>query len=126
MKRMWIGLVLLAVTLAVGIVLTVTFDMLHRPLAEKLDEACLAAMAGNWDKAMQLTVQAKNDWEKARNFTAAVADHEPLEEIDAIFARLEVLGGLQLQGEFVSECAHLSRLAAAMGESQAVTWWNLL
>ena len=126
MKRMWIGLALLVTVLAIGTVLTVTFDRLHRPLAEKLDAAAAAAMTEDWEMAEKLTKDAKRDWEKCRDFTAAVADHEPLEEIDSLFSQLTVLAALQEQDEFAAACAQLARLAEAMADSQRLTWWSLL
>lgn len=126
MKRLWIGVALLAAVLVIGIALTVTFEKLHRPLAEKLEAAGWAALDENWEKAEVLTEEARADWQKLRHFTAAVADHEPLEEMDVLFARLQV--GLRQRDvtNFAALCRQLAALAAAVADSQAVTWWNLL
>ena len=126
MRRLYIGVGLLVILLAVGIFITAQFTALHEPLAEKLDAAARAALAENWEEATVLSAEANADWQKMRNFTAAVADHEPLEEMDALFARLEMLGKMEEADEFASDCAQLSRLAVALGQSQAITWWNLL
>ena len=126
MKRLYIGAALLAVMLAGGVVLTAAFTALHEPLGETLRQAQEAAAAGDWETAAELTAQAKNRWEKHRHFVAAVADHEPLEEMDSLFARLEVLCRLREEDEFAADCAELSRLCEAMAESQRVTWWSLL
>lgn len=126
MKRLWIGVALLALLLAVGVYLTAAFEALHRPLADKMEAASAAAIAGDWEKAMALTDEARADWKRIRHFTAAVADHEPLEEMDSLFSRLEILGKLELRADFAAECRRLACLAEAIAESQAVTWWNLL
>lgn len=124
--RLYIGIGLLAVILALGICLTVAFSFLHEPLSEQLDQAKNAAIAGDWKKATALAEDARAKWMKFRHFTAAVADHEPLERMDSLFARLEVLGKLKEEDEFAADCAELARLASAMAESQAIPWWNLL
>ena len=126
MKRMYIGIVLLAVMLAAGILMSVLFLRLHQPLSATLEQAKMAALSGDWEQTARLTDQAHQQWQQCRNFTAAVADHEPLEEMDALFARLEVLCRMRQADEFASDCAQLSRLAQAMADSQQITWWNLL
>lgn len=126
MKRMYIGLGLLAVMLAVGIWVTVMFDRIHAPLSATLDQAQAAALAGDWEQAGILTGQAHAQWRRARELIAAVADHAPLEEMDALFARLEVLQQMHQADEFASDCAELSSLASAMADSQRILWWNLL
>ena len=126
MKRLYIGAGLLAVMLAAGIFLTGAFNAIHEPLQDQLQQAQTAAAAGDWQKAGDLTKQAKEKWEASRHFVAAVADHEPLEEMDSLFARLEVLCLLREEDEFAADCAELARLCEAMAESQRVTWWSLL
>lgn len=126
MKRLWIGAILLAVLLLMGIVLTVSFERLHRPLAQKVDSAAAAAAAGDWERADVLISQTKAEWEHFRNFTAAVADHEPLEEMDSLFSQLESLLQLREKDEFVAGCRQLARLAEAIADSQSIKWWSLL
>ena len=126
MKRMWIGVALLLAVLVIGIALTVAFHTLHGHLSEKLEDSSTAALAGDWKKATSLAREARSDWEKCRSFTAAVADHEPLEEMDSLFAQLAVWERLEEPEEFAATAAHLARLAEALRDSQAITWWNLL
>ncbi len=126
MKRMYFGLGLLAVLLTAGIVLSALFVRIHDPLSDTLEQAQEAALAGDWDRAARITEEAHRGWEKHCHFTAAVADHAPMEEMDAMFSRLEVLCQMEQADEFVSDCAELSRMAAAMAESQKLVWWNLL
>ncbi len=126
MKRMYFGLGLLAVLLAVGIGLTAVFVRLHEPLSGALEQAQKAALAGDWEQAASITEKTHRGWKRFCHFTAAVADHEPMEEMDAMFSRLEVLCQMHQADEFVSDCAELARMAEAMAESQKLVWWNLL
>lgn len=126
MKRLYIGVGLLIFILVAGVCLTAAFGSLHTPLSEKLDAAADAAMADEWEKTLDLTAEARAEWTRVRNFTAAVADHEPLEEMDSLFAQLEILAASRNRKDFAIVCAQLSTLATALAQSQAVTWWNLL
>ncbi len=126
MKRLYIGIGLLLFFLMAGILLTFCFCRIHAPLAETLEEASREALNGDWENAISLAESARERWETYRNFTAAVADHEPLEEMDTLFSLLEIYKKLRLNVEFADLCTRLSQMAAAMEESQAFTWWTLL
>lgn len=126
MKRLWLGVAILLVVLMVGTGLSIAFSRLHTPISETLNEAGRAALAEDWEKATALANAAGADWEKIRHFTAAVAEHTPLEEMDSLFARLEVLCRARETAEFSAVCAELSILATTMGQSQSIVWWNLL
>ena len=126
MKRLWIGVGFLAAMLVIGIWITLAFSRLHIPISDALNQASEAAVAGDWEKATALTKSARADWEKFRGFTAAVADHEPLEEMDAMFAQLTVLAQQQETADFAATSAQLARLAQAMADSQSISWWNVV
>ncbi|MBQ6996804.1 MAG: DUF4363 family protein [Oscillospiraceae bacterium] len=126
MRRLWIGVGFLIVMLAVAIALTVAFDRIHRPLSERLEEAASLAMAQEWEKATALTQRARADWEKYRELIAAVADHEPLEEMEKRLDLLTVYAQLHRTGDFSATCIEVSAMADAMLESQQLTWWNFL
>ena len=125
MKRLYIGIVLLAVLLVLGIVLTVSFAALHNPLSDRLLQASRIA-GDDLHQAAALAGEAKLQWDQWRRFTAAVSDHRSLEQIDAQFARVAVFARLDQPAEFAATCAELSRLLSAMADSQQVTWWDLL
>lgn len=126
MKRLWLGVGILVLFLLAGILLTFSFCRIHAPLAQTLENASQMALSGNWESACAKARTAKLRWEQYRNFTAAVADHAPLEEMDALFSQLEIYISLSWQGEFAVLCMQLSQMAAAMEESQQLTWWTLL
>lgn len=121
--RKWISL-LLAVLLVLGAGLSTAFCALYDPMARDLAAASEAAGEKDWKQAAQLVKSAAQDWKNARNFTAAFADHEPLEEMDSLFARLLSLSPEDDPSEFTAACAQLSCLAQAMADSQRLSWWN--
>lgn len=126
MKRLWIGVVLLAALLLAGILMTGAFRLYFRSLSQNLDLAAAAAMKEDWVKAEEGTAQAKKAWERKRNLIAAVADHEPVEEMDNLFAQLEFAGAQQETYEFTALCCQVASLAKAFVDSQSIQWWNLL
>lgn len=126
MRRLWVGVIPLLAVLIVGIGLTVAFERIHEPMAEKLEQASAAALQGDWEKALALTGEVRAEWEKYRGFAAAVADHEPLEQIDGLLAQLKVWEKQQEPTGYATTCQQLAQIARAMADSQRIIWWNLL
>ena len=126
MKRGWIGLGLLLVLLAGSIAVTRGMDAGHTPLSRDLERASGLALSGEWDEAAQLAEAAREEWENKWNFGAAFADHEPMEEIDGLFAQVEVYIRAREEVSFAAVCAELAKRLEAMGDAHGLTWWNLL
>lgn len=126
MKRFWIGAALLLVLAAMGIGSAVAMARIHGPISETLTLAAAAAQSGDAEKAEALAESARAKWEKNRKFSASCADHEPMEDIDSLFAAMEVYRQQGDTTEFAAACAQLSRLTKAMGDAHALNWWNLL
>lgn len=125
MKRGWIGAGLLAVILAVGLLVTWCMDRFHDPVAGNLEQAAERALHGDWETADLLTQRAQADWEAHWDFSAAFADHEPMETIDGLFAQVEVYRRAEDRVAFAAACAELSRKVEAMGEAHSVAWRNI-
>ena len=126
MKWLWIGVVILFVLLALGIVTTYFTSHTTEEISEQLQLASGAVLLGNWEEAQTFSRQAKAQWEADHHWIAAVADHEPMEEIDDLFAQLEVYLQTRQQSPFSICCTSLSAMVNAIGESHAVNWWSLL
>ena len=126
MKRMWIGVVLLAVLLVSGLLAAEFMEKTHGPIVSDLKQAADAAMEGSWGRAEALTARARKSWDKHRFLTAAFADHGPMEEIDALFAQLEAYREAGDTLGFAAVCAALSKQLEAMGDAHELSWWNLL
>ena len=109
MKRLWVGILLLLVLLAGTLAVTVAMDRIYAPMVEALEAGDLEA--------------AEERYGRWRQLTAAFADHGPMEEMDALFARAEICGDKQ---ERRALCAELAQRAKAMSNAHSPTWWNLL
>ncbi len=126
MKRLWLGIGILAVLLAVSALCCMAMDRIHSPIACDLEQAAQASDRADWQQAAALVQQAQSRWEKYWYFTAAVADHTPMDELDGMFRELEVYLQAKEQPHFAVTALHLSELARAMADSHLPTWWNLL
>lgn len=126
MKRLWIGVVILAVLLGLGVGTTVFAVRTQEDISQNLQQASDAALRGKWAEASSLSLGAKAKWETYRKGTAAIADHEPMEEIDDLFSQMEVYLQTRQQIPFSVCCASLSVLTNAIGEAHAINWWSLL
>lgn len=126
MKRGWIGLGLLLVLLAGGLLGTWGMTACHEPMAEDLEKAAAYALLGDWNRAESLAQTARADWEACWQFTAIFADHAPMEEIDGLFAQLEVYEDVRDAVPFAAVCKELSREVQAMGDAHGLNWWNML
>ncbi len=126
MGRLWTGVLILTLLLALGVGITVGMETLHGPLEKTLQQAAEAAGAGDWEQASHLVKQARSCWEASWHFTAAVADHTPMDEMDGLFAELQVYLENREQPHFAATALSLSQMARAMADSHTPHWWNVL
>lgn len=126
MGRFWLGIGILVLFLAAGLLVAHAMDNVHQTIAQTLDAASTKSLEGDLNEGIALAQQAKQQWQKNWRSSAAVADHAPMDEIDGLFAQLETYGQAGLSETFAAYCARLSQLVSAMGEAHSLTWWNLL
>lgn len=126
MKRGWFGLMLLVLLLAGGCLSSYCMARWNEPLEGILEQAAVQAQAGNWEQAEVLSGEARRRWEKHWHISAAFADHGPMEEIDGLFAQLELYGQRQETISYAALCRVLARELGAIGEAHVPNWWNLL
>ena len=126
MKRIYMGLAILAILLSLALLFTWLMDRIYHPLASTLQEAADAAIRTDWAAAAELYGKAQTHWEKHKHFTAILADHSPMDDMDGLFGELELYLQQQEMPHFAATCLHLARLAESMEENHALSWWNLL
>ena len=114
MTRGIIGCVILALLLAAGLGVQWAVEALPAQAAARED----------WDTALLHQETAQRGWRKAWRLTAAFADHQPMEDVDSLFARLPAYGEDAV--EFSACCRELARRVRAVYEAHSLTWWNLL
>jgi len=126
MKRMWIGVGLLAAVLIVGIWAANRMEEIHQEIARDLDRAAQSALKEDWDMAGALFTRAEKTWNKKRTLTSIFSDHAPIEEAESLFAQLRISAQAENGESFATACACLSSQLKAMGESQSFNLRNLL
>ncbi len=126
MKRCWFGAVLLLVLLAGGIFIAVGMQDAHNAISSLLQQAANDALTENWTGADAAIGNARTLWQENWRFSASFADHEPMEQIDSLFAQIEIYQAQRDPVPLAALCAQLSRLVEAVGEAHAFTWWNIL
>ena len=126
MGRFLLGLGILLVFLALGLWIGCVMDTTHTQIADTLEQAAALALTDNPREGEVLAQQAYQQWQSRWQCIAAVADHAPMDEIDSLFAQLQIYGQEDQWTDFAAFCTRLSQLVSAMGEAHRFTWWNLL
>lgn len=126
MGRFWLGILLLAALLLLGLWIGYKADGVHQSISKSLDLAAQQVLAGDLEGGLATAQAARRRWHRGWNATAAVADHAPMDEIDGLFAQLEIYGQLRTPTELAAVCTRLAALVSAIGEAHRFTWWNLL
>lgn len=126
MSRLWIGIGLMVVLLAMGIGLLWGSSVFFKEFSEQMEQAGDLAMAGNWAAAEKKVAQNRGKWEKWRFFWSSFTDHEPVEQMQSLFSQLEVYRQRQLQVDFATVCRNLAHVAEAIEESHGLKWWSIL
>ncbi len=126
MKRLWFGLLILAVLLLGSDLICAALTRIHTPISTDLEQAAAAAYREDWSTALDLAQHATVRWEKFRHFTAAFADHTPMDELDELFAELKIYAVTRENPHFSTTCAQLSFLSSTIADSHRLSWWNLL
>ena len=126
MGRGWFGLAILIVFLILGFVTAGVMDNAHLPTESLLAQAAEKTLSGNFEEAVALGQQAKNRWDKHWNGTATVADHSPMDDVDALFAEIEIYAATEEKPHFAAVCKELSQRIQAMAGAHRFSWWNIL
>ena len=125
MTRARIGFLLLLILLLLGVFVQLEMVRIHRLVAGALNASAEESLKGQWEAARELSARASRDWQRRWRFSAALADHAPMEDIDGLFARLEVAAAEEDALEYASACRELARRIDAMADAHALNWWNL-
>ena len=126
MKRIWIGIALLTALLAAGFGISGFMDQAHQPVAQDIRQAGDLALKEQWGAAQAFAKRGQDRWGEKWPVTAAIADHEPMDEIDALFAQLDIYARAKDAQAYSTLCAHLASLLDAISQSHSFNWWNLM
>ena len=102
--------------------------MEHRceEISQLIAQAGTLALAEDWEGTDKLLRKARGRWEESWRLSAALTDHEPMEEVDS---QLEELAVYQKQREklaFAALCGRIASQIEDIGDAQTLNWWNFL
>lgn len=126
MKRLWIGIGLLVGIVIAGLWTSAKLGEIHTAISDDLISAAEAAETGAWAQADELAQKAQMQWRAYWNFSATLADHTVLDEIDVFFAEADVYRENRDDVAYAAVCSRLSVAIEALQEGHHLTWWNLL
>lgn len=125
MLRGWIGAGLLVLFLAMGVGTMEWMDNAHLPTGDLLEQAAESALRGDMEKGVALGMEAKNRWKGQWQATATVADHSPMDDVDALFAEMEIYAKAGEEPHFAACCKELAQRVDAVAEAHRFSWWNI-
>lgn len=124
MKRSWIGFSLLVFLLVLSLIVTGFMTRIHESIELDLQQTSRCALAGDWESAELFRHKAFRTWKKWEHFRACFADHNPVEDIDADFAALEIYLQTREAISCSALCSSMAKQVAAVGEAHELVWWN--
>lgn len=125
MKRFYFGVALLAVLLALALWSAAGLGQIHGEIAAELEQAAQAVCAGDPAAAEPGLDRAQELWERYEHLLAAFADHEPLEEMEGLFAEVALYRQAGEQTDLAVACTRLALLSRSVGESHSLKWWMM-
>lgn len=126
MVRGWLGAGILVLFLVLSIVVAVVMDNTQIPTSELLLQAAEQTVNGDFSGAVPKAMEAKHRWDKQWNGTAVVADHSPMDDVDALFSEMEVYAKTGEEPHFAACCQELAQRLQAVAEAHKFSWWNVL
>ena len=124
--RELLGIAMLVILLLSGLLTAWYMDRVHSGICAQLRDSSWLALSGQWEKARDGAAAAREEWNNLWNFLAAFSNHNPMQEIDGLFEELTVCAGAGLRTEFARICATLASQVESLGDSQKLSWWNIL
>ena len=126
MRRELLGAWLLVLLLSLGLLSTRYMGRTHSATAGLLESAGTLALAEDWEGAGQRLRKAREEWDRGWHLSAALTDHEPMEDIDSQFAQLQMYLRQKERLAFAAVCAQLASQIEDIGDAHGLNWWNLL
>lgn len=121
-----VGAGLLALLLLGGLFTAWDMGRTHSEISRQIGDAAWFALAEDWEAARTAAAAAEHRWQSHRTLSSLLADHTPMEQIDALFARIGICSAARDATEFAAACSELSRYVQAMGDAHRLSWQNLL
>ena len=126
MKRLWIGIGLLAAIIIFGFWTSRRLENKLTAINDHLLQSIRAAQSEQWNTADELEQSAQTQWQEMWDFCAILADHTLLDEIDGLFAQAEIYRQSRDSLAYAAVCARLATSIDTLQEAHQLSWRNFL
>lgn len=126
MRRLWLGLALLAALFALGLGALLAMEQTYLGLSRRAQLAEEAAMAGDWAAADLQILALTRHWQRSKDWAATAVSHGPLEEIQLLLEQLALHRHLEDRSGYALCCAALSSHLEALSRAHSINWQSFL
>ena len=126
MKRLWICTALLLALLATTLLNSRYIDRTVRTLTDRLDKAYTEAAADRWQRAAQLTEQARKLWQSRDVLFHILLPHRDIDAIRLSFREVEQYLSLEEPDQYNAANARLIEQLGLLAEMERLDLKNIL
>ena len=126
MKRAWFGGGLMVALLVLAVALYLLPGRVNGEIAQQMRSAAEYAEKEDWENARAVSGGCEERFFRLRKFSAAFADHAPLEQMEALFLQLRIYEKQKNAVSYAAAAVELSVLAEEVAESFSLHWWTFL
>ncbi len=126
MKRLWICTALLLALLATTLLNSRYIDRTVRTLTDRLDQAYAEATADRWQRAAQLTEQARKLWQSRDVLFHILLPHRDIDAIRLSFREVEQYLSLEEPDQYNAANARLIEQLGLLAEMERLDLKNIL
>ena len=116
----------LVILLLTGLLVSRYIGQQQERIAKTLEDRAWMALSDQWSDARQAAAEARQQWEESWSLRAAFGDHTPMEEIDELFAQLNISASAGERTGFAQDCVVLASWIRAVGNAHRLSWQNVL
>ena len=125
-KRFFLGAGILVLFLILGLLASCMMRRVTGPISDLLEQAADAVISGDEEQGKILARQAEKRWKSGWKTVALAADHNPMDEIDGLFAQIDFFARTDDRDRLGAYCAQVAELVEAIADAHTCTWWNIL
>ena len=126
MKYFWLALAILVLVLAACTVSLFYLDQVVRETTELLDQAALAAEAGDYEAARDQVQQCLRVWESHKGGCGTLLRHEEADEVYYALCQLEAYAKAKSREDFLGQLAQARARLEHLRDMEQPAYYNFL
>ena len=121
-----IALLLLALTIAGGILAQMQTDMLSERYVSAAEELRILTAKAEWSRAEEVVSAYREDWQRTVSWLQMLINHDDIDDVTLALDRLQAAISARAQGSCFEICAELRENARHIYHRDAFTAGNVL